>query len=78
MRRVLLHKYQCHTLLVWYIGMVYVWYICFNGNESHVLIGDAQGVNAQLLLMFVTRRHAKHMLNYEYLTTARIMHSVLA
>ena len=28
--------------------------------------------------MFVTRHHAKHVLNYEYLTSARIMHSVLA
>ena len=28
--------------------------------------------------MFVTRYHAKHVLNYEYLTAARILHSVLA
>ena len=27
--------------------------------------------------MFVTRHHAKHVLNYEYLTAARILHSAL-
>ena len=27
--------------------------------------------------MFVTRHHAKHVLNNEYLTAARIIHSVL-
>ena len=27
--------------------------------------------------MFVTRHHAKHVLDYEYLTEARVMHSVL-
>ena len=42
-----------------------------------VLIRYARGVNARLLLMFVTRHHAKHVLNYEYLTAARIMLSVL-
>ena len=42
------------------------------------LFRDARGVNAWLLLMFVTRHYAKHVLNYEYLTSARIMHSVLA
>ena len=31
-------------------------------------------VNAQLLIMFVTRCHTKHMQNYEYLNWARIMH----
>ena len=41
----------------------------------------SKGVNAQLLLMLVTTHHTKHMLNYECLTSARIMHifeSVLA
>ena len=51
---------------------------CFNGNKSCVLIRDVRGNNARLLLMFVTRHHAKQMLNYEYLTAARIMHGVLA
>ena len=51
--------------------------LCFNGNKSRVLIRDAGGVNAQLLLMFVTRYHAKQVLNYEFLTVARIMHCVL-
>ena len=27
--------------------------------------------------MFVTRHHAKHMLNYEYLTSAGFLHSLL-
>ena len=34
-------------------------------------------VDARLLVMCATRHHAKHMLNYEYLTAARILHSVL-
>ena len=52
---VLLHKYQCHTLLL----------LCFNGNKRRVLIRDARGVNARILLTFATRHHAKHMLNNE-------------
>ena len=35
-------------------------------------------VDARLLIMFVTRNHAKHVLNYEYLNAARILHSRLA
>ena len=31
-------------------------------------------VDARLLIMLVTRRHAKHMQNYENLNWARIMH----
>ena len=31
-------------------------------------------VHAQLLNMLVTRRHTKHMQNYEYLNWAQIMH----
>ena len=46
--------------------------LCFNGNKSSVLISDARGVNARLLVMFITRHHVKHMLNYEYLTAALI------
>ena len=34
-------------------------------------------VNARHFIMFVTRHHAKHMLNYEYLTAAGILHSLL-
>ena len=41
---------------------------CFNEDMSHVLIRDVLAVNAQLLFMRVTRRHAKIVLNYEYLT----------
>ena len=37
----------------------YQW-LCFNRN----LIRDTPGVNAWLLLMFVTRHHAKHVLNF--------------
>ena len=33
-------------------------------------------VNARHFIMFVTRHHAKHVLNYEYLTAARILHSL--
>ena len=53
---------------------------CFNGNKSRVIIRDARGVtcNARLLLMFVTRHHTKHVLNYEFLIAAQIMYSVLA
>ena len=29
--------------------------LCFNGNKSCLLIRDMRGVNARLLLMFVTR-----------------------
>ena len=50
----LLHKYQCHTLLIALI--------CFNGKKSHVLIRDARDVNARPSLMFVTRHQAKHVL----------------
>ena len=39
---------------------------------------NVQGVHAWLLLMYVTRHHAKFKLNYEYLTAAQIMHSVIA
>ena len=46
-----LHKYQC--------------LLCFNGNKICVLIRDARGVNARLLLMLVTSNHAKPVLNYE-------------
>ena len=35
----------------------------------------ARAVDARFLIMFVTRHHAKHMLNYEYLTAARILYS---
>ena len=48
--------------------------LCFYRNKSCVLIRDVRGVNALLLLMLVTTHHTKHMLNYEYLTSARIMH----
>ena len=48
--------------------------LCFNGNKSCVLFMDGEGVNAQLLLMLITTHYAKHMLNYEYMTSARIMH----
>ena len=56
----------------------YLKLLCFNGNKSRVLNRDARGVNARLLLMFVTRFHAKHVLNYAYLTATRIMYGVLA
>ena len=46
-----------------------------NGNKSCVLIRDVRCINARLLLMFVTRHHAKHVLNYEYLTSVRILHT---
>ena len=55
----------------------YYW-TCINENKNRVLIRDARGVNTRLLLMFATRHYAKHVLNYECLTSARIMHSVLA
>ena len=59
-------------------SVTHYYLLCFNGNESRVLIRDVRGVNARLLLMFITRHHAKHMLNCGYLTAAGIMHSVLA
>ena len=40
--------------------------------------GNSRAVDAGLLIMFVTKHHAKHMLNYEYLTAAQILHSGLA
>ena len=40
------------------------------------MCGDVT-VNAWLFIMFVTRHHAKHVLNYEYLTAARILHSIM-
>ena len=64
-------KYQCHTLLMSII----------NEEKSCVLIREfacARAVDARRLIMFVTRHHAKHVLNYEYLTATRILHSVLA
>ena len=51
---------------------------CINGNQSRVLIRDARGVNARSLPMFVTRHHAEHELNHEYLTAARIVHRITA
>ena len=72
---ILLHKYRCCMLLI---------AMYFNGNKSCVSIREfswASADNAQLLIMLVTRRHAKHMQNYEYLNWALIMHvfkSVLA
>ena len=48
--------------------------IISNGNKSYVLIRDAQGVNALRLLMLVTIHHTKDMLNYEFFSSARIMH----
>ena len=63
---IFLHKYQCHTLFEIVLT---------------VLIRDARGVTARLLLMLVTTHHAKHLLNYEHMTSGRIMHifgSVLA
>ena len=36
-----------------------------------------RAVDARLLIMLVTRHHAKHMQNYEYLNWARIMHVFL-
>ena len=51
---------------------------CINGNQRRVLIRDARGVNARSLPMFVTGYHAEHVLNREYLTAARIVHSIIA
>ena len=48
-----------------------------NGHKSRVLIRGfswARAVNTRLLIMLVTRRHAKHMQNQEYLNWARITH----
>ena len=39
-------------------------------NFDIFLIFAVNDVNARLLLMFVTRHHAKHVLNYEYLTSS--------
>ena len=48
---------------------------CINGSPSQVLIRDAQFVDARsLLMLIVTRHHAEHALNHEYLTPARIVH----
>ena len=50
---------------------------CINENKSRVLIREFTfecAVNAQLLFILFTRHHAKHVGNYEYLTSARIMH----
>ena len=47
-------------------------------KKSRVLIREfacARAVEARLLIMFATRHHAKHVLNYENLTAARILHS---
>ena len=54
---------------------------CINEEKSRVLIMEfacARAVVARLLIMFVARHHVKHVLNYEYLTAARILHSGLA
>ena len=48
-----------------------------NGNKSGVLIMElsrARAVNARLIIMLVTKGHAKHMQNYLFLNWARIMH----
>ena len=50
---------------------------CINENKSRVLIREFActcAVNARFLFMLVTRHHAKHVGNYEYLTSARIKH----
>ena len=62
-------------------SVTHYYYFSVLMEKSCVLIRDVQGINAWLLLMLVTMHHAKHLLNYEYLTSARIMHifeSVLA
>ena len=43
-------------------------------KKKRVLIRDVRGVNARILLMLVTTHHAKHVLNYEYVASARNMH----
>ena len=63
------NAYNCINISVTHYEL-----LCFHGNKSCVLIRDPRGVNAQLLLMLVTTHHVKHIPNYEYLTSARIMH----